>query len=198
MFGEIGKIAVVHVLGHDFPGRLAMLNYGNGSESGGCNVLDQVQANRWDVCDAKSLGPRLAHVTSSTEIRERTNCVCAEDACRCLCLLLQAAELSRVWQKRNCAYKISANNGVDQGCPLSTCGFSAAIYSRPLWQTSASYMIQVPSSLPTWTTGTCGSNRSAYCRQSLYYHSSHQISQPCSRVHQDTSVESLLVGPDST
>ena len=26
---------------------------------------------------------------------------------------------------------------------------------------------QAPNSLPTWTTGTCGSNRSTYCRQSL-------------------------------
>ena len=38
------------------------------------------------------------------------------------------------------------------------------LYSSPLWQTSAGYMIQVPSSLPTWTTGTCGSNRSTCCR----------------------------------
>ena len=66
--------------------------------------------------------------------------------------------------------KISANSGVDQGCPLSTCGFSAAIdppYAGPLWHTSAGCMIQVPSSLPIWTTDTCGSNRSAYYRQSL-------------------------------
>ena len=30
------------------------------------------------------------------------------------------------------------------------------------------------------------------------YHSSHQISQPCLTVHQDTSVERLLLGPHST
>ena len=41
------------------------------------------------------------------------------------------------------------------------------MYSGPLWETSAGYTIQVPSSLLTWTTGTCGSNRSTYCRQSL-------------------------------
>ena len=41
------------------------------------------------------------------------------------------------------------------------------LYSGPLWQTSADYMIQVPSSLPTWTTGTCGSKRTTYCRHSL-------------------------------
>ena len=50
------EIAVVDVLGYDFPGRLVVLYDGNGSECGGCNVLDQVQANRWAVCDAKSLG----------------------------------------------------------------------------------------------------------------------------------------------
>ena len=35
MFGEIGEIVVVDVLGYDFPGRLAVLFDGNGSESGG-------------------------------------------------------------------------------------------------------------------------------------------------------------------
>ena len=56
---------------------------GDGSESGGCNVLDQVQAYCWAVCDARSLGLRLAQVTSSTEIRKCANCVCAEDTRRC-------------------------------------------------------------------------------------------------------------------
>ena len=45
MFGEGGKIVVVDVLGHEFPGRLAVFADGDGSESGGCNVLDQVQAD---------------------------------------------------------------------------------------------------------------------------------------------------------
>ena len=60
-----------------------MLADGNGSESGGCNLLDQVQADSWFVCDAESLGLRMAQVTPSTEIRERANSVCAEDARRC-------------------------------------------------------------------------------------------------------------------
>ena len=37
------------------------------------------------------------------------------------------------------------------------------LYSGPLWQTSAGYTIQALISLPTLTTGTCGSNRSIYC-----------------------------------
>ena len=41
--------------------------------------------------------------------------------------------------------KISANSGVDQGCPLSTCGFSAAICNGPRWQTFADNTTQVPS-----------------------------------------------------
>ena len=86
MFGEAGKVAVVDVLGYEVPGRLAVFIHGDGSESGGCNVLDQVQAYRWTVCDAKSLGLRLAQVAPSTEIRECAGCVCAEDACRC-CLV---------------------------------------------------------------------------------------------------------------
>ena len=52
MFGETGEIVVDDVLGYDFPGRLAVLYDGAGSESGGCNVLDQVQATRWAVCVA--------------------------------------------------------------------------------------------------------------------------------------------------
>ena len=99
MFGKIGEIAVVDVLGYDFPG-LAMLYDGNGSGSGGCNVLDQVQANRWAVCDAKSLGLRMSQVTPSTEIRERTNCVCAEDVlqmldCFCCCKRQSCRESGR-------------------------------------------------------------------------------------------------------
>ena len=63
MFGTTGKVAVVDVLGHDFPGRLAVLFHSSGSESGGCNVLDQVQADSRTVCDVESLGLRLAQVT---------------------------------------------------------------------------------------------------------------------------------------
>ena len=65
--------------------------------------------------------------------------------------------------------KISANSGVDQGCPLSTCGFSAAVdpVLRSVLATLAHSTTRVPNSLPIWTTGTCGSNRSTYCRQSL-------------------------------
>ena len=83
MFGTAGEVAVVDVLEHGFPGRLAVFFDGDGSESGGCNVLDQVPAYCWTVCDAESLGLRLAQVTPSTEIRECADCVCAEDTCRC-------------------------------------------------------------------------------------------------------------------
>ena len=83
MFGTAGEVAVVDVLEHGFPGRLAVFVDGDGSESGGCNVLDQVQAYCWTLCDAKSLGLRLAQVTSSAEIRKCADCVCAEDTCRC-------------------------------------------------------------------------------------------------------------------
>ena len=51
--------------------------------SGGSNVLDQVQTYCWNVCDAKSLGLRLAQVTPSTALRKCADCVCAEDTCRC-------------------------------------------------------------------------------------------------------------------
>ena len=77
MFGEDGEVAVVDVLGHEFPGRLAVLVDGDHSESGGCNVLDQVQTDSWIVCDADSFGLRMAQVTPSTEIR-----VCRRHLCR--------------------------------------------------------------------------------------------------------------------
>ena len=83
MFRTAGEVAVVDVLEHGFPGRLAVFVDVDGSESGGCNVLDQVQAYCWTVCDAKSLGQRLAQVTPSIEIRKCADCVCAEDTCRC-------------------------------------------------------------------------------------------------------------------
>ena len=65
--------------------------------------------------------------------------------------------------------KIGANSTVDQGC------FSRlVVFRRPLTpyfgqflRTFAHSTIQAPNSLPTWTTGNCGSNRSTYCRQSL-------------------------------
>ena len=78
MFGKGGEVAVVDVLGHEFPGRLAVFADGDGSESGGCNVLDQVQAYCWAVCDAKSLGLRLAPVAPSSELRKCADCVCAD------------------------------------------------------------------------------------------------------------------------
>ena len=39
MFGKAGEVAVVDVLEHGFPGRLFVFVDGDGSESGGCNVL---------------------------------------------------------------------------------------------------------------------------------------------------------------
>ena len=64
--------------------------------------------------------------------------------------------------------KISANSGVDQGCPLSTCGFSAAIADFGQYkQIFADIMTRAPSSLPTWMTCICGSNLSACCQYLL-------------------------------
>ena len=103
MFGEAGEVAVVDVLGYEFPGRLAVLVDGDGSESGGCNVLDQVQTYCWTVCDAESVGLCMAQVTPSTEIRECANGICAEDACgRWLVFAVESSRtVSRV-AERNC------------------------------------------------------------------------------------------------
>ena len=61
----------------------------NGSESGGRNLLDQVQVGSRIVCDAKILGLCVTQVTTSIEKRKR-----AEDMFSCL----QVTELSREWQ----------------------------------------------------------------------------------------------------
>ena len=80
-----------------------MLFDGNCSESGGCNVLDQVQANRWAVCYAKSIGLRIAQVAPSTAVRECADGVCAEDTRRCW--FVPAVESGRTVSRmaeRNC------------------------------------------------------------------------------------------------
>ena len=63
--------------------------------------------------------------------------------------------------------RISANSGLGQGCPLSTCGFSAAIDPklRSVPAEIADSMIQVAHFLLTLMTGICGSNLSACCQQ---------------------------------
>ena len=59
---------VLKALPPEFPGRLAVLVDGDGSESGGCNVLDEIQTDSWIVCDAESFGLCMAQATLSTEI----------------------------------------------------------------------------------------------------------------------------------
>ena len=54
-------------------------------------MLDQVQANCWAVCDAKSLGICMAQATPTTAIRECADGVRAEDACGCWPVLAVAS-----------------------------------------------------------------------------------------------------------
>ena len=65
--------------------------------------------------------------------------------------------------------KITANSGVDQGCPLSACGFSAVVDPtlHSIWLSFALSTTQAPNSSPTLMTGTCGSSRNASYRQLL-------------------------------
>ena len=81
--GEAGMVAVDDVLGHVVPGRKDVLVDGHGSEGGGCNVLDQVQADCWTMCDARSAGLRLALVPPTTALRESSDGVCAGNTCGC-------------------------------------------------------------------------------------------------------------------
>ena len=103
MFSKHCLQNVEDVLGNDLPGGLVVLADGNGSESGGCNLLVQVQADSWFVCDAESLGLRVAQVTPSTKIRERANSVCAEDARRCWAVSAVASRrIVEIMAERNC------------------------------------------------------------------------------------------------
>ena len=127
MFGKDGEVAVADVLEHGFSGRLAVFVDGDGSESGGCNVLDQVQTYCWTMCDAKSLGLRLDQVTTSTEIRKCANCVCAGNTCRCWSV--SAAEggrtVSRV-AERDC----SGTTGREEG--VRPCGPSSGLQGNEI------------------------------------------------------------------
>ena len=121
MSGKTGEIFVDDVLGYDLSGRLAVLFDGDGSESGGCNVLDQVQAYCWAVYgDAKSLGLRMAQVAPSTAVRECADSVCAEDACRCW--LVSAVESGRTVSRvaeRNCGGTVGREERVQSCGPSS-------------------------------------------------------------------------------
>ena len=121
MFGKDGEVVVADVLEHGFSGRLAVFVDGDGSESGGCNVLDQVQAYCWTVCDAKSLGLRLAQVTPSTEIRKCANYVCAGDtrSCWSVSAVEGGGTVSRM-AERDCSGTTGREEGV-RPCGPSSC-----------------------------------------------------------------------------
>ena len=87
---------------------------GNGPESGGCNVLEQVQANGWAVCVAKSLGLCVAHVTPTTAVRECADGVLCRRrvrmlACSCCCKLQNCRKNGR---ERNCGCTTGREEGV--------------------------------------------------------------------------------------
>ena len=84
-----------------------------GTESGGCNVSVQGQADRWLVYDAKKPGPRLAQITPIIEIRERADGVCAEDARRCwLVLVVASGRTITSMAERNCGGAAGREKGV--------------------------------------------------------------------------------------
>ena len=109
MFGTAGEVAVVDVLEHEFSRTWAVFDDGDGSESGGCNVLDQVQAYCWTVCDVwlKSLPP-LSYESVQTAFVPKTHA----DAVFFF-LLLKAAELSREWQREIVVVQLDVKKAFD-------------------------------------------------------------------------------------
>ena len=104
MSGKTGEIVVDDVLGYVFPGRLAvtltvMVR----------NVLDEVQANWWAVCDAKSLGlcVPLRYESVQTAFVPKTHADAG------LFLLLQAAEVSREWQREIVVVQLDVKKAFD-------------------------------------------------------------------------------------
>ena len=140
MFGKAGEVTVVDVLEHEIPGRLAV--FGEGSESGGCNVLDQVQAYCWIVCYAKSLGLRLKSLPPLRYESVQTAFVPKTRADAGVFLLLKAAELSREWQRETVVVQLDVKKAFDhvdhraafkamilQGVSLFSMALIAAIWS---------------------------------------------------------------------
>ena len=107
MSGEAGEITVDDVLGHVVPGRMDVLVDGHGPEGGGCYVPDEVQTDCWTVCDAKCAGLCLAHVPPTVALRECSDGVCAGYT------LLQAAELSREWQREMVVVQLDVRKAFD-------------------------------------------------------------------------------------
>ena len=87
----------------DFLEEMAVLSDGYGSESGGCNVFDRVQADRRLMWDAKSLG--YVWPTSLPPLRCESvqTAFCAEDTRRCWSVLAAASSrtIARM-AERNC------------------------------------------------------------------------------------------------
>ena len=99
MFGKTGEIAVSDVLGQE-PGGVDVLFDGNGTQSGGCYVLVQVQACRWFVCDARLC---KAQVAPSTAVRECADGVSAEGGRRCwFVLAVESGRTVSRMAERNC------------------------------------------------------------------------------------------------
>ena len=66
-------------------------------------VCATCSADSWFVCDAESLGLRMAQVTPSTAIRECPDGVCAEDSRRCwFVLIVESGRTVSRMAERNC------------------------------------------------------------------------------------------------
>ena len=90
-----------------------MLFDSNGTDSAGCNVFVQVQADRWLVRDAQNPG-------LSTVIRECADGDCAEHARRCFRVLV-AANGRTITSERNCGGATGREKGIRPRGP--SCSF---------------------------------------------------------------------------
>ena len=96
--------------------------------------------------------------------------------------------------------KITANSGVDQGCPLSACGFSAVV--DPTLHSimselcnlydSGAQLFRLPRRLVPMDQAEL--SPTDHCS----YHSCYQFSQSCSTDHKNTNLERLMPRPNSS
>ena len=114
MFGTTGEVAVVDVLEHGFPGRLAVFVDGDGSESGGATCLTKFRPIAGLCAMRKVLGyvwlkslPPLSYESVQTSFVPKTHADAG------LFLLLKAAELSREWQSEVVVVQLDAKKAFD-------------------------------------------------------------------------------------
>ena len=133
MSGKAGEVAVVDVLGHGFPGRLAVFVDGDAPKVVGATCLTKFRPIAGLCAMRKVLGyvwlkslPPLRYESVQTVFVPKTHADAG------LFLLLKAAELSREWQKEIVVVLVLVWRPCGSLCWRWPCGSSAGRFSGPV------------------------------------------------------------------